>query len=217
MLSTSGTNSPEASTDQASIDQASTDQASTDQAVPGRVSGLQTLRTLYYVRFAFAAAWAIAAMAFARSISPTTVVLLLIYPLFDVAAAVIDFRSSGRNRPKAPLIINVALSLAAVAGLAVAIGTGIPAVLRIWGAWAITAGLVQLIVAILRYRFGGQWPMILSGGISVLAGSSFIVMAGGPKAALGSIAGYAALGGIFFLASAIRLHRLAGTDRSSRS
>jgi len=207
MLSTSGTNSPETNTHQ----------ASNDQTTPGRVSGLQTLRTLYYVRFGFAAAWAIATMAFARSISPTTVVLLLIYPVFDVAAAVIDFRSSGRNRPKGPLIINMALSLATVAGLAVATGNGIPAVLRIWGAWAITAGLVQLIVAILRYRFGGQWPMILSGGISVFAGSSFIVMAGGPKASLGSIAGYAALGGIFFLASAIRLHRLAGTDRSSRS
>lgn len=50
--------------------------------------------------------------------------------------------------------------------------------------------------------------MILSGGISVIAGSGFIVMAGGPNAALTGVCGYALLGGIFFLISAIRLHRV---------
>jgi hypothetical protein len=33
-------------------------------------------------------------------------------------------------------------------------------------------------------------------------------MAGGPKASLTSVAGYAILGGVFFLISAVRLHRL---------
>ncbi|MEU6564665.1 hypothetical protein [Nocardia nova] len=66
-----------------------------------------------------------------------------------------------------------------------------------------------MIVAVLRYRLGGQWAMILSGGISVLAGGSFIAMADVPDATLRSLAGYAVLGGIFFLVSAIRLHRLA--------
>ena len=35
-----------------------------------------------------------------------------------------------------------------------------------------SAGIVQSIVAIGRYRLGGQWAMILSGGISALAGAS---------------------------------------------
>ena len=96
----------------------------------------------------------------------------------------IDFRSSGATRPRAPLYLNMALSLLTAIGLAVAVTSGIPSVLRVWGVWAITAGIVQLIVAILRYRLGGQWAMILSGGISVLAGTSFILMAGGPKASV---------------------------------
>jgi uncharacterized membrane protein HdeD (DUF308 family) len=66
-----------------------------------------------------------------------------------------------------------------------------------------------LLVAVLRYRLGGQWAMILSGGISVIAGGDFIAMAGGPHPSLTGVAGYATLGGIFFLISAIRLHRLA--------
>lgn len=170
----------------------------------------KALRTLYYSRFGFAVVWAVLTMAIAKTINPAAAVLLVIYPLFDVAAAVIDFRTAGSARPKSPLYVNMLLSLLATVGLAVAAASGIPAVLRVWGAWAITAGIVRLIVAILRYRLGGQWPMILSGGISVLAGGSFVLMAGKPDPSLTSIAGYAILGGVFFLISAIRLHRLAG-------
>lgn len=172
-------------------------------------SSTKALRTLYYVRFGFAVVWAILMMAIARTINPGAVALLVIYPVFDVAAAVIDVRSSGATRPKAPLFVTMGLSLLTAIGLAVAVTSGIPSVLRVWGVWAITAGIVQLIVAILRYRLGGQWAMILSGGLSVLAGGGFILMAGGPKASLTSVAGYAILGGVFFLISAIRLHRLA--------
>ncbi|TCC44348.1 hypothetical protein E0H75_35870 [Kribbella capetownensis] len=178
-------------------------------SVADAAGSTKALRTLYYVRFGFAVVWAILMIAIATTINPGTVVLLVIYPLFDVAAAVIDFRSSGSTRPKAPLYVNMGLSLLTAVGLAIAATSGIPSVLRVWGVWAITAGIVQLIVAILRYRLGGQLAMILSGGISVLAGGSFILMAGGPKASLTTVAGYAILGGIFFLISAIRLHRLA--------
>ncbi|MGW0893750.1 hypothetical protein [Saccharopolyspora sp. NPDC002578] len=169
----------------------------------------KSLRALYYVRFGFALVWAALMAVLAGTLGPAVIVLLVLYPLFDVAAAVLDFRSSGAGRPKAPLCVNMGLSLLTAAGLVVAIPVGIPGVLRVWGAWAITAGLVQLLVAILRYRLGGQWPMILSGGISTIAGTGFVLMADGPDASLGSIAGYALLGGIFFLLSALRLHRLA--------
>ncbi|MGW6277888.1 hypothetical protein [Kribbella sp. NPDC055071] len=142
-------------------------------------------------------------MAVAKAIDPGVVVLLVVYPLFDLGAAVVDWRSSGASRAKGPLSVNMALSLLAAVGLAVS--SGIPGVLRVWGVWAITAGTVQLIVAVLRYRLGGQWAMILSGGISVVAGSAFIGMAGGANASLKTVAGYAVLGGVFFLVSAIRL------------
>jgi uncharacterized membrane protein HdeD (DUF308 family) len=177
--------------------------------VADATSTTEGLRNLYYVRFGFAVIWSGLLALTASTLNPASIVLLVIYPLFDVAAAVIDFRSSGAARPRMPLYINMALSLVAAIGLAVAVTSGIPNVLRVWGFWAITAGIVQLIVAILRYRLGGQWAMILSGGISTLAGTSFILQAGGAKASVTTIAGYATLGGVFFLISAIRLHRRA--------
>ncbi|TDD89403.1 hypothetical protein E1202_11140 [Saccharopolyspora karakumensis] len=180
---------------------------------PEASSGATSLRTLYFIRFGFAVAWAVLTVALATTLNPGVVALLVIYPLFDVAAAVVDYRSSGTTRPKAPLYLNMTLSLLAAIGLALAATSGIPGVLRVWGLWAITAGIVQLIVAVLRHRLGGQWAMILSGGISVLAGISFILMAGMPNPSLTGIAGYATLGGIFFLISAIRLHQAARRTR----
>ncbi|MEU4385892.1 hypothetical protein [Promicromonospora sp. NPDC023805] len=171
-----------------------------------------SLRNLYFVRFGFAIVWAVLLFAVGKSLGPVAIGLLVLYPLFDVAAAVVDFRSSKTARPTVGLYLNMALSLLTAIGLAVAVTSGIPAVLRVWGVWAITAGIVQLVVAVRRYRLGGQWAMILSGGISVFAGTGFFLMAGGPNAMLTSLAGYATLGGVFFLASALRLHRVAKKD-----
>lgn len=181
-------------------------QARTATAAAATTGSTMALRNLYFLRFGFAIVWAILLMPIAKSISPGVVALVVVYPLFDGAAAIIDYRSSGSSRPKAPLYFNMALSLLAAIGLAVAAGSGIPDVLRVWGAWAITAGIVQLIVAILRWRLGGQLAMVLSGGISVIAGAAFVLMAGGPNAALTGVGGYAIVGGVFFLISAIRLH-----------
>jgi uncharacterized membrane protein HdeD (DUF308 family) len=175
----------------------------------GTAGATTRLRDLYRVRFGFAIVWAVLVLLTASTLNPVSVALLVIYPLFDLAAAVVDFRSSGTTRARTPLYLNMALSLLAAIGLAIAAASGIPSVLRVWGAWAITAGIVQLIVAIQRYRLGGQWAMILSGGISTLAGTSFIVMAGATKPSVTGIAGYAILGGIFFLISAIRLRAAA--------
>lgn len=191
--------------------------SSIDTGVAGPVAetagSAKGLRNLYYVRFGFAMVWAVLVLLTAATLTPAGIALLVIYPLFDVAAAVIDFRTAGAARPRVPLYLNMASSLLTALGLAVAVTSGVPDVLRVWGVWAITAGIVQLIVAIRRYRLGGQWAMILSGGISTLAGASFIAGAGAPNASLTALAGYATLGGIFFLVSAIRLHRRAAESR----
>ncbi|MFF9362424.1 hypothetical protein [Streptomyces griseoluteus] len=175
-----------------------------------------SLRRLYFLRFAFATVWAVLVFASARSLNPLSATLLVIYPLFDVACAVLDIRSAKANHgPVRGLYANVALSALTTAGLVAAATSGIPAVLRVWGAWAITAGAVQLIVGALRRRRGtaGQWPMILSGAISTFAGASFVAQAGKANASLGSLAGYAFLGGVFFLVSALRLRQSDRTDR----
>ncbi|GAA4590334.1 membrane protein [Planotetraspora phitsanulokensis] len=182
---------------------------STIAASPGISRTASALRRLYFVRFAFAIVWALVMFTTASNLGPLAVTLLVLYPLFDVGAAIIDARASRTTGSPALLYVNIAVSLITAIGVAVACASGIPAVLRVWGAWAIVAGLVQLIVGVTRRKMGGQWPMIISGGISVLAGASFIVGASADSPTLINAAGYAIPGGIFFLISAFRLGRAA--------
>jgi uncharacterized membrane protein HdeD (DUF308 family) len=176
------------------------------EAAPATIAA--PLRVLYFVRFGFALAWAIVVALTASTITPLSTTLLVIYPVFDVIAAVVDHRASRGTRSSALLYVNMALSILAAIGIAFAAASGGRTVLLVWGLWAITAGAVQLIVGILRRSLGGQWPMILSGGISVLAGAVFALQSGSASSLVG-LAGYATLGGIFFLVSAIRLGRSA--------
>ncbi|UXX91454.1 hypothetical protein N7U49_02075 [Streptomyces sp. AD2-2] len=178
------------------------------------VSDTAGLRRLYFVRFAFAVLWAALLFTSADDLGPLNATLLVIYPLFDAACAVADVRSAKVKRgPVRGLYANIALSTLTAAGLVAATTSGIPAVLRVWGVWAVTAGLVQLFVGVLRRAVGGQWPMIVSGAISALAGISFITQAAKDNASLSTLAGYATLGGVFFLVSALRLGR---GDRTTR-
>lgn len=170
------------------------------------------LRRLYFVRFGFALIWAVLLFSVGSSIGPLSAALLVIYPLFDVGAAVVDARSSRAGRSALGLYANIAISAAATLGLIFAVASGIPTVLRTWGAWAIAAGLVQLFVALRRRELGGQWAMIASGAISTLAGISFLLQAATPHVSLGNLAGYALLGGVFFLVSGLRLGRNDGAQ-----
>ncbi|WP_323377552.1 hypothetical protein [Streptomyces sp. RB17] len=165
------------------------------------------LRQLYFVRFGFAIVWAALLFANKSDLGALGVTLIVIYPLFDVGAAVVDARSANATGSIRGLQVNMAISLIAAVGLGIAGASGVPAVLRVWGAWAIVSGIVQLIVGVSRRKMGGQWPMILSGGISVLAGANFVVGASASDPKLTNVAGYAVLGGIFFLVSALRLGR----------
>ncbi|MFH9011673.1 hypothetical protein ACH4C6_09875 [Streptomyces sp. NPDC017943] len=173
---------------------------------PAAASG--ALRRLYVVRFAFAVVWAALLFTTTHTLGTLGATLLVVYPLFDVACAVVDIRSARAGRgPVRGLYVNVALSTLTAGALAAAVASGIPAVLRVWGVWAITAGLVQLVVGVLRRGMGGQRPMIASGALSTLAGASFVAQAGQDGTSLASLAGYAFLGGVFFLVSALRLGR----------
>nr|WP_221472576.1 hypothetical protein [Amycolatopsis umgeniensis] len=163
------------------------------------------MRRLYFARFGFALVWAGLLFTSASKLGPVSVALLVLYPLFDVVAALIDLRSSQDEKPVLGLYGNIAISGIATIGLAIAATSGIPAVLRVWGTWAIVSGLIQLAVGLGRRKLGGQWAMIASGAISTVAGTSFILQATQQDASLVNLAGYAALGGVFFLVSAIRL------------
>ena len=184
----------------------------TTLAAPGISTTAAALRRLYFARFAFALTWALVMIPLARHLNPLTIALFVLYPLVDVAAAVIDARATRATGSPRLLYANIAVSLLAAAGLAVAGASGIPAVLGVWGAWAVVAGVVQLLVGVTRRRMGGQWPMIISGGISVLAGGSFLVAAGADAPTLTNAVGYAIPGAVFFLVAALRLGRAAKDD-----
>ncbi|MDQ0946723.1 uncharacterized membrane protein HdeD (DUF308 family) [Streptomyces phaeochromogenes] len=179
-------------------------------ATTERVGAPPALRRLYVIRFVFAAAWAVLLLLVSGSESDLTVgakLLLFLYPAFDVVAAVADARSARTDRPVKGLYANIAVSSLAAVGIAVASASGVADVLRVWGTWAVVSGLVQLLVGVARRPMGGQWAMIVSGGISVLAGTTFIRSASQDDPSLTTLAGYATLGGIFFLVSAFRLSR----------
>ncbi|WP_127499589.1 hypothetical protein [Actinoplanes solisilvae] len=178
----------------------------TTLAAPG-LSPASALRRLYFARFAFALVWAGLAFAVVDDLDAVAVALFVLYPLVDVGAAVVDVRASRGTGSPILLRLNMAVSLLAAAGLAVAGTAGIPEVLRVWGTWAIVAGVIQLVVGVTRRAMGGQWPMIVSGGLSVLAGGSFVAAASAAEPALTNAIGYAIPGAIFFLIAALRLGR----------
>jgi uncharacterized membrane protein HdeD (DUF308 family) len=186
--------------------------AATSTAPVSPANTTDHLRRLYFIRFLFAAAWAATFVGIGSSLDAASITLLILYPAFDVLAAAADVRSS-RNPV---LFVNMAISTVAAIGLAVAAADDLPAVLRVWGVWAIVAGLVQLFLGLNRRGLGGQWAIILSGGISVIAGASFLGQAGGATS-MTLLAGYAGLGALFFLISAVRLLRLSNANKHNDS
>lgn len=169
----------------------------------------RSLRKLYVVRFIFAAFWV--GIMFATAANPTDpspllTVLLVIYPVFDAGAVLWQLRAdTDKQRSKAAEWLNVVVSIAIAIALGVSSSIAIPAALAVWGVWAIVAGVPQLIAAIRNRSNGGQVAQMLSGGISVFAGAGFLLQGLQGNGMISGVAGYASLGAIFFLISAIRL------------
>lgn len=169
----------------------------------------RSLRKLYFVRFAFAAVWVgtmFAAAAKATDPTPLLTVLLVIYPIFDAGAVLWQLRADpDEQRSKVTEWVNVVISVAIAIALGISASIAIPAALAVWGIWAIVVGIPQLIAAIRNRRNGGQVAQMLSGGISVFAGAGFLFQGLQGSGMISGVAGYASLGAIFFLVSAIRL------------
>lgn len=165
------------------------------------------LKQYYFIRAAFSVAWVAAAFTAAPSSSAIAAALLVLYPAWDAAANLVDgLRSGGltQNRTQA---LNVLVSLVTTVAVIVALQTSMNGVLGVFGAWAILSGLLQLGTAIRRWKsFGAQWAMVLSGGQSALAGGFFIFQATTPAVpSIANVAGYAAVGALYFLVSALWL------------
>ena len=165
------------------------------------------LKLYYFARAAFSGVWVAAAFTAGQQSWVIAAVLLAAYPAWDALANYVDASRSGglgQNRTQA---INVVVSVATTLAVILALGLSMNWVLGVFGVWAILSGLLQLGTAVGRWKsYGAQWAMILSGGQSALAGAFFIVQAGAPTPqSITSVAGYAAIGALYFLVSAVWL------------
>ncbi|WP_374951781.1 DUF308 domain-containing protein [Mucilaginibacter sp.] len=172
------------------------------------ISSARPLRTLYFTRVTFSVIWVILIALFAKS-SPTLAgVLVVIYPAWDVIGTILDIRANRNNGNLIPQYINLNISIIATVAVAIALSKGIPAVLIVFGVWAGLTGAIQLILGLRRRRsLGGQWPMILSGGQSIIAGIAFIAQAKSPNMGIVNLAGYSAFGAFYYLLAAISLSK----------
>lgn len=167
------------------------------------------LKRYYFLRAGVSVAWILAAVSLG-AVSPIAgAVLLVAYPAWDALANALDARSNGGFRANPPQTFNVAVSVAVALAVVFAFQADPRRVLTVFGVWAAFSGLLQLVAGVRRWRsVGGQWPMVLSGAQSVLAGGFMIAQslhAGGHAPAPAQIAPYAGFGAFYFLVAGIAL------------
>ena len=165
------------------------------------------LKSYYFLRFAVSAAWVLAAFTIAKSSPPLAAVMLVAYPAWDAFANYIDAQRTGGLGRNTSQLLNFAVSIVTAIAVAIALGHSMNAVLSVYGVWAVVSGVLQLLTAARRWKTNGaQWPMILSGAQSALAGVFFVKMAGGEEIiGIANVAPYAAFGAFYFLVSALWL------------
>lgn len=172
------------------------------------VQTARSLQKLYFTRAGFSIIWVILVTALAKDNTAIATVLFIVYPAWDALATYFDIQANPPAANKTPQYVNIVISIATTLGVTLALQKGIPQALIVFGAWAILTGLIQLILGLRRRKqLGGQWPMIISGAQSMLAGGAFIAMVHQPNQGITTLAGYAAFGAVYFLITAFRLSK----------
>lgn len=165
------------------------------------------LKRYYFSRAVFSLIWVALAFSVGRQSAAGAAVLLVVYPAWDAVANFVDLSRSGGMAANRTQAVNVAISAVTTLAVFPALNAGLPAVLAVFGVWAILSGALQLGTAVRRWKqAGAQWVMVLSGAQSALAGLFFILQSHAPMPpAIVKIAGYAGVGALYFLISAIWL------------
>ena len=175
-------------------------------ATPNR-SLNQWLQTYYFLRTGVSIAWIALAVFVGKHNPAVGAALLILYPAWDAFANYLDARRSGglgaNPSQKFNFVVSIIIALAVCGALTV----GMPTTIAVFAAWAIFSGLLQLATAMRRWKTtSGQWPMILSGAQSALAGVFMFQQAhSGMALDVTTVAPYAAFGAFYFLISAIWL------------
>jgi hypothetical protein len=169
----------------------------------------RSLRNLYFVRTVFQVIWAAAVISTARTQPQVAAILLIAYPLWDVACTLYDLRASRpTGSARTSQVINTLLGSATALGIALTVFSKPAYSIAIFGAWAFGAGLIQLVAGLIRRKqLGGQWAMILSGVQSTAAGIAFVLGGLAGKFHTKDMGGYAIFGAIYFLIGGILLSR----------
>lgn len=166
------------------------------------------LKSYYTVRALFSAAWVALALTVGSAQPALGLILMVIYPAWDSLANYYDAQRSGGLRSNPTQLFNMVVSAIVTIAVVVASSRDFHAVLTVVGLWAVLSGILQLATAVRRWGgAGAQWPMILSGAQSALAGGFFVKMALNPEApvSVATVAGYAGFGALYFAISAIVL------------
>jgi Short repeat of unknown function (DUF308) len=173
----------------------------------GVLSAHLSSQRIVIARAVLALVWAAAVVVAIGDRVPTTdaeiplaaAALLAAYPLIDVVASL----ASAHRQPDAtPLRVNATISgLAAVGVGATAFAADAAATLTAFGVWAVVSGAIQFVLALRGTR---QVPMLISGGLSTLAGISFFSAAGMHDAHLAVLGGYMTVGAVLYLVSTRR-------------
>ena len=164
------------------------------------------LRTLYLGRAAFSLAWVALALAVGKTSPAVATGLLIVYPAWDAFANLLDIRMTGGVQANRTQALNLWISALVAVAVAVSAAAGLHVDLLLMGLWAVLSGLLQLATAVRRRRGDrSQWTMMLSGAQSAVAGTFFITQQGGPAPVIQAIAGYAAVGAVYFLISGLVL------------
>jgi len=177
------------------------------------------LKSYYAARALFSALWVALALTIGEANPQLGVALIVAYPAWDSLANYADAKRNGGLRANPTQMLNVVVSAIVTLAVAVAATHDFHAVIAVVGIWATLSGILQLSTAVRRWRnSGAQWPMILSGGQSALAGAFFVTKAANAAASLSiaDIAPYAAFGAFYFLISAVSLI-ISGARRRSKA
>jgi uncharacterized membrane protein HdeD (DUF308 family) len=135
-------------------------------------------------------------------------ILVILYPLWDVACTLYDLKTSEAGSVRTSLIINAVLGCATALGIAFIVFYQPAYAVTVFGVWALGAGLLQLGVGLIRRRqLGGQWAMIVSGAQSTAAGLAFTLGGLSGKFHIKDLGGYAVFGAVYFLVGGILLSR----------
>jgi uncharacterized membrane protein HdeD (DUF308 family) len=179
-----------------------------DQTSLSTTTSSRFLKNLYFSRTVVQIVWAVIVLATATASTGFAVILVLLYPVWDVVCTIRDLRSNPQPTSRGLQMANAFL------GSAAAIAVGIFGTIQLryavaaFGLWALLAGLLQLGIGLARRRsLKGQWAMILSGAQSAFAGAAFLIGGLKEKVHVKDLGGYAIFGGIYFLIAGILLSR----------